>query len=153
MRSSIFVCIALSLLLACGEQVPSFRTVADYKAEALASVVTYAVTDTLDFVGNDSVVFVDVREADEIVRNGKIPGSVHVPRGVLEFYIDPSSSLHKDVFSSGKKIFFYCATGGRSVLATKVATDMGLPDAVHLNGGFRAWTDAGGPIDPPPAVE
>lgn len=153
MRSSIFVCIALSLLLACGEQVPSFRTVADYKAEALASVVTYAVTDTLDFVGNDSVVFVDVREADEIVRNGKIPGSVHVPRGVLEFHIDPSSSLHKDVFSSGKKIIFYCATGGRSVLATKVATDMGLPDAVHLNGGFRAWTDAGGPIDPPPAAE
>lgn len=153
MKLFIAALVSLGMLVACGEQTPASKSVNDYKAEALAAVVTYEVSDTLDLVGDDSVVFIDVRESEEIAKNGKIPGSVHVPRGVLEFYVDPTSGLHKDVFSSGKKIIFYCATGGRSVLATKVATDMGIPDAVHLDGGFRAWVEAGGAIDSPPDQE
>ena len=91
---------------------------------------------SLELVSGDSVIFVDVREGEEIARLGKIEGAVHVPRGVLEFYIDPYSSLHMELFSSGKKLIFYCETGGRSSLAAKLAMDM--PDAVHLKGGFKA---------------
>ena len=99
---------------------------------------------SLELVSDDSVIFVDVREGEEIARLGKIEGAVHVPRGVLEFYIDPYSSLHMELFSSGKKLIFYCETGGRSSLAAKLAMDMGVPDAVHLEGGFKAWEETGG---------
>jgi len=99
---------------------------------------------SLELVSDDSVIFVDVLEGEEIARLGKIEGAVHVPRGVLEFYIDPYSSLHMELFSSGKKLIFYCETGGRSSLAAKLALDMGVPDAVHLEGGFKAWVETGG---------
>jgi rhodanese-related sulfurtransferase len=103
---------------------------------------------SMELVGDDSVIFVDVREGEEIARLGKIEGAVHVPRGVLEFYIDPNSSLHMELFSSGKKLIFYCETGGRSLLAAKVAMDMGVTDAVHLEGGYKAWVEAGGVTTP-----
>ena len=101
------------------------RSVDDFKAEAAAAVNAISVEDSRQLVDEDSVVFVDVREADEIARLGKIEGSVHVPRGVLEFYIDPKSSMHMDIFSSGKRVVFYCATSGRSLLAAKVAKRYG----------------------------
>lgn len=118
------------------------KSVDDFKAEAAAAVHAISVQDSKQLLGDDSVVFVDVREGDEIARLGKIEGAVHVPRGVLEFYIDPKSSMHMDIFSSGKKIVFYCATGGRSLLAAKVAKDMGVKDPVYLEGGFMAWSEA-----------
>ncbi|MEE9159050.1 MAG: rhodanese-like domain-containing protein, partial [Gammaproteobacteria bacterium] len=75
------------------------------------------------------------------------PGAVHAPRGMLEFYIDAASPYHKEIFSSGKKIVFYCASGGRSSLAAQLAMEMGLPDVVHIGGGFKAWVKAGGPVE------
>lgn len=129
-------------------RVASAKSVDDFKSEALAVVDAYTVQESIELVGDDSVVFVDVREGDELVEHGKIEGAVHVPRGVLEFYIDPKSSLHMDIFSSGKKLIFYCASGGRSMLAAKLALDMGVPDAVYLEGGFRAWAEADGETSP-----
>lgn len=146
MRSLIVFIIVCAALPGCSKQDDSLKSVDDYKAEANALVGSTDVATATDFVGDDSVVFIDVREADEILRNGKIEGAVHVPRGVLEFYIDPASSLHNDVFSSGKKVIFYCATGGRSLLAAGVAVEMGLKDTVYLEGGFKAWAEAEGAI-------
>jgi rhodanese-related sulfurtransferase len=148
MRTLIPAFIALSVLLGCTEQDRTVKGVADYKAAAAAAVVAYDVPMSKALIGDDSVVFVDVREGEEIARLGKIEGAVHVPRGVLEFYIDPDSSLHMDLFSSGKKLVFYCESGGRSLLAAKLAMDMGVTDAVHLEGGFKAWVDAGGATTP-----
>jgi len=148
MRTSIITLIMLSVLLGCAEQGQSVKSVGDYKAEAAAVVVAYDVQNSKEFVGDDSVIFVDVREGEEIARHGKIEGAVHVPRGVLEFYIDPNSSMHMDIFSSGKKLIFYCQSGGRSVLAAKLALDMGVADAVHLEGGFKAWVEADGATTP-----
>lgn len=139
--------LSLGLVLAgstCFAQV--VKSVDDYKAEAEAVVSAISVTDARQLSGDESVVFVDVREKDEIDRLGKIENSVHVPRGVLEFYVDPKSSMHMDIFSSGKRIVFYCATGGRSLLAAKVAKDMGVHDSLYLSGGFKAWLEEAEPL-------
>jgi len=144
----ILLLIALSGLAACEKQDQIARSVDDYKAEAAADVALYDVRDAKKLVGDDSVVFVDVREDDEIALHGKIEGAVHVPRGVLEFYVDPKSAHHMDIFSSGKQVIFYCESGGRSLLAAKRAMDMGVSDAASLEGGFEAWVEAGGATSP-----
>ena len=147
MRTSKLVFTVISVLLGFAAQGQAVKSVDDYKAEAVAVVEAYGAQDSMKLVGDDSVIFVDVREGDELAEHGKIEGAVHVPRGVLEFYIDPKSSMHMDLFSSGKKIIFYCAGGGRSVLAAKLAMDMGVKDVAHLEGGFQAWAAAGGAIE------
>jgi len=117
------------------------KSVDDYKAEARAAVSSISVIDAQKLVGDDAFVFIDVREGDEVDQLGKIEGSVHVSRGVLEFYIDPESSMHMDVFGSDKQLVFYCATGGRSLLAAKVAKDMGMRNPLYLEGGYNAWKE------------
>ncbi len=123
------------------------KSVADYKAEAMAVVELVGVADAKEMLGDEDVVFVDVREGDELLQRGKMPGATHLPRGVLEFYIDPASGMHMRIFSSGKKLVFFCETGGRSLLAAKLAKDMGVSDSVYLEGGFRAWAESGAPVD------
>ena len=77
--------------------------------------------------------------------SGGLPGSVHVPRGLLEFIADPESPMHKSELSSGRQLVLYCASGGRSALAAKTLQDMGLSNICHIAGGFTAWVDIGGP--------
>lgn len=141
MNSNTYLLAAILFFLGSVCQAQAFKSVQDYKAEAEAAVDVISVDDARALIGGDSVVFVDVREADEIAGLGKIEVAVHVPRGVLEFYIDPKSSMHMGEFSSGKKVVFYCATGGRSLLAAKVAKDMGVADPVYLEGGYKAWAE------------
>ncbi len=125
------------------------KSVADYKAEAIAAVSAISVVDAKHLLGNEDVAFVDVREGDELAEHGLIPGATHLPRGVLEFYIDPASSMHSPVFSSGKKVIFLCESGGRSLLAAKLAKDMGVTDVVYMDGGFRAWAEMDASIERP----
>ena len=82
-------------------------------------------------------------------REGKMPGAVHCPRGMLEFWIDPESPYHKPVFAEDKKFLFFCAGGWRSALAAQTAHRMGLKPVAHIQGGFGAWRKANGPIEPP----
>lgn len=151
MRILTFVFVAFTTLFGCAVQNSSVKSVDDLEAEALATITSYDAARAIRLLGDDSVVFVDVREPGELAANGKIPGSVHIPRGVLEYSIDPNHPRHNDIFSSGKTVVFYCAGGGRSVLATKLAQDMGVSNPVNLEGGFSAWSKAGGTIDPPTA--
>ena len=95
----------------------------------------------------DDVVLVDIRDPRELQREGRVPGALHAPRGMLEFWIDPESPYHKPVFASGKRFIFFCAGGLRSALATKTVQDMGLEPVAHIEGGFGAWREAGLPID------
>jgi len=121
-----------------------------YKAlvdEAEARVETIAAEDALALAGDDDVVLVDLRDIRERIREGFIPESIHAPRGMLEFWIDPESPYHRDVFASGKRLVFYCAGGWRSALAAATALDMGLERVAHLGGGFGAWRDAGGAVE------
>ncbi len=115
-------------------------------AEANALIESYTVQDAMAKVGDEGVAFIDLRELDELHRDGRVPGAVHAPRGMLEFYIDPESPYHKEIFSSGKKIIFYCASGGRSALAAKTVQEMGLSPVAHVAGGLKAWREAEGPI-------
>jgi rhodanese-related sulfurtransferase len=100
-------------------------------------------------VDAEDTVFVDLRDSAEVQRDGKIPGSVLVNRGMLEFALDPTLPYHNPAFSSGKKIVFYCASGGRSALAADTAQQMGLERVTHLGGGFKAWREAGGKVESP----
>ena len=101
-------------------------------------------------LGADDVVFVDLRDIRELTREGKIPGAFHAPRGMLEFWVDPESPYHKDVFSSGKRLVFYCQSGWRSALATQAVQRMGLEKVSHIGGGFSGWKQAGAPVEPVP---
>ena len=115
-------------------------------AEANAAIDTLDVDGAKALLGRDDVVFVDVREGAEVA-NGKIPGAVHVPRGVLEFIADPNSPLHNEALSSGKHLVIYCASGGRSALAGKTLKDMGIDKVSNMLGGIQAWREADGDIE------
>ena len=98
---------------------------------------------------DDGVVIVDIRDIRELHRDGKIPGAFHCPRGMLEFWIDPASPYHKDIFAQHKKFVFHCASGWRSALAAEVAQRMGLKPVAHIETGFSGWKKAGGPVEMP----
>jgi rhodanese-related sulfurtransferase len=98
-------------------------------------------------LGDDDVVFVDIRDIRELTREGKIPDAFHATRGMLEFWIDPDSPYFKEIFGSGKRFVFYCQSGWRSALATQTVQRMGLPRVCHIGGGFRAWADADHPVE------
>jgi rhodanese-related sulfurtransferase len=116
-------------------------------AEADAVVPALEVAEARDWLGEEDVVFVDLRDPRELEREGKMPGAFHCPRGMLEFWIDPESPYHKPVFAQDKRFVFFCAGGLRSALAGKTAIDMGLKPVAHLKGGFSAWKRAGAPVD------
>jgi rhodanese-related sulfurtransferase len=90
---------------------------------------------------------ISVNEAMSLVALGMIPGAVASSRGLMEFHIDPDSPAHNPAFNQDKTYIFYCASGGRSALAAKVAMDMGLSPVVNLTGGIAAWAAAGGAVE------
>jgi rhodanese-related sulfurtransferase len=116
-------------------------------AEANAQVTAISAQEALALAGDPDVVFVDVRETVERQKTGGIKGSVHAPRGFLEFHADPESPSHIPALSSGKRLVLYCAAGGRSALAAKTLGEMGVPNVSHLAGGFAGWKEANGPIE------
>lgn len=116
-------------------------------AEADAEIEAITAEQAIGSLGDADCVIVDLRDIREIVREGRVPGSLHVPRGMLEFWIDPASPYHRKEFASGKRFIFHCSLGWRSALATKTAQDMGLPNVCHIAGGFKAWKECGGPVE------
>jgi rhodanese-related sulfurtransferase len=88
---------------------------------------------------------VDLRESEELAREGMIPGAVHAPRGMLEFYADPKSSYHLAELQPERRIILHCAAGGRSALAAVTLKQMGYRGVAHLEGGFTAWKKQGYP--------
>ncbi len=120
-------------------------------AEANAEVQAWTVGDAIGALGRSDVAFVDLREPDERARDGVIPGAERAPRGMLEFYADPESPYHREVFASGKTLLLYCASAGRSALAARTLREMGIEKVAHLAGGFKAWVAANGPAEKEPA--
>jgi rhodanese-related sulfurtransferase len=117
--------------------------------EANAEIETLTVADAITRFGDAGTVFVDLRDPREMDREGKIPGAFACTRGMLEFWIDPESPYGKPIFQEEKRFIFFCAGGWRSALAAKTARDMGMENVAHIEGGFGAWKQAGGPIEPP----
>lgn len=118
------------------------KSAGEMVAEANAALDTVSIDEARALIGVDDVVFVDVREKDEVAK-GRIPGSVHVARGLLEFIADPESPMHNPALSSEKRLVVYCASGGRSALAGKTLKDMGAARVSNMLGGMNAWQKAG----------
>jgi rhodanese-related sulfurtransferase len=116
-------------------------------SEANSVVKTIPASEALGKLTNPTVVLVDIRDLPELERDGKIPGAIHASRGMLEFYVDPESPYHKEVFATGKQILLYCASGGRSALAAQRLQEMGFNNVAHMGGGFKAWKEAGGSVE------
>ena len=123
------------------------KGVKELVAAAEADIETMSAADAKAVQEGGNATIVDLRDVRELWREGKIAGAVHAPRGMLEFWIDPASPYHRDVFASGGKFIFYCQSGWRSALATKAVQDMGLEPVAHIGGGFTAWVEAGLPTE------
>ena len=125
------------------------RTSADMVAEARKRIEEIETPDLIALLDDPDTVVVDIRDIRERQRGGYIPGSVHAPRGMIEFWVDPESPYFKDVFAQdGKKYVFHCASGWRSALTVATLQDMGF-EAAHLREGFSTWEKQGGPVAAP----
>lgn len=121
-------------------------TAAEMVAEAKKRVENLTVDETARELEEDDALLVDVREPGERAENGSIPGAVAAPRGMLEFWADPTSPYHREEFQPNRRIIFHCASGGRSALAAATLEDLGYERAAHLDGGLKAWKEAGRPV-------
>jgi rhodanese-related sulfurtransferase len=120
---------------------------AEMVKQARAQIEEIETSDLITMMEDPNVVIVDIRDIRERQRNGYIPGSFHAPRGMIEFWIDPESPYHKDIFAQeGKKYVFHCASGWRSALTVATLQDMGFK-AAHLKEGFSTWEKQGGPVE------
>jgi len=115
-------------------------------AEAKTEITEVDVAGALSLIDNDNAMLIDIRDVRELWRDGKVPGSKHVPRGMVEFWIAPDSPYHKEIFTEDRPFVFMCAGGLRSALATQIAQRMGLKPVYNLIGGFGAWREAEAPI-------
>jgi len=122
-------------------------TVKQMVEAAYREVETIPVADVIPLHGSADTVLVDIRDIRELKRDGRVPGAIHCPRDMLEFWIDPESPYFKPVFGEDKKFIFFCAGGQRSALAAQTAQDMGLKPVAHIREGFRGWKEAGGPVE------
>ena len=112
--------------------------------EAKKSIETLSSEDAKELYDQGEITLIDVRDIREIWKEGTIENSKHIPRGMLEFWLDPQSSYYnsnkiKDV----KKMVLFCALGFRSALAAKSLVDMGFKNVAHVDGGFDALKNAG----------
>ena len=113
---------------------------------AKARIEEIPATDALALAERDDVVIIDIRDVRERQKLGFIPQSVHAPRGMLEFWVDPDSPYHKPVFAEDKKFILHCASGWRSALAAASLLDMGF-EVAHITEGFSGWVEAGGAVE------
>jgi rhodanese-related sulfurtransferase len=115
---------------------------------ANAAVPKITPAQAREMIAKGNTLVVDVRDAPEVEKSGKVVGAVHVSRGMLEFRADPDSPYYDKNFAKDKTVILYCASGGRSALAAKVLKDMGY-DHVYNVGAFKEWAESGGVIERP----
>jgi rhodanese-related sulfurtransferase len=113
---------------------------------ANAAVPKITPAQAREIIGKGNTLVVDVRDAPEVEKSGKIAGAVHVSRGMLEFRADPESPYHDKNFSRDKTVILYCASGGRSALSGKVLKDMGYTNVYNVV-AFKDLADSGGAVE------
>ena len=124
-----------------------FRALVD---EATAQITTYSVEQVRKRLeaGDATLQVVDIRDVRELEREDTVPGALHAPRGMLEFWVDPESPYYKPVFGDESKEFvLFCGAGWRSALATKALQDMGMTNVAHIDGGFAEWLKHSAPTE------
>jgi len=126
------------------------KTVGQMVEEAKTRIENLSVEQLEAEVARGDVQVVDIRDVRERKKVGFIPGSTHVPRGMLEFWLDPTSHYYTGKVDPTKRIIVYCAGGQRSALAADVLREMGFPNVAHLVVGFNGWAEAGRKVDREP---
>ena len=123
-------------------------SVKEMLAAANAAVPKITPAEARDMIAKGNVLVVDVRDAPEVEKSGKVAGAMHVSRGMLEFRADPDSPYHDQNFAKDKTVILYCASGGRSALSGKTLKDLGY-EKVYNVGAFKDWAESGGAVDKP----
>ena len=123
------------------------KTAADMVTEAKQRVENLTVDQAADEIERGDALLVDLREPGERAEQGAIPGAVHAPRGMLEFWADPASTYHRAEFDPNRRVILHCASGGRSALAADTLQQMGYSNVAHMDGGFNAWKAANRPVE------
>ncbi|MBS1669147.1 MAG: rhodanese-like domain-containing protein [Bacteroidetes bacterium] len=124
----------------------SQKSATDLVKEAKQEIENLTPLQVQQELASGDAVLIDFREVEELVQNGKIAGSVHTARGMIEFYADASLPYHRPEFNSDERIILHCASGGRSALAAQRLKKMGYHKVAHLDGGIKAWKEAGLPV-------
>jgi rhodanese-related sulfurtransferase len=114
--------------------------------DAKACITTMSRDEAEKMVSSGKAVLVDIRDVRELQRDGRIDGAIHAPRGMLEFWVDPSSPYHREDFATDKTLILFCASSWRSALAARSLQDMGVPRVAEMDGGFKGWKKDGRPI-------
>ena len=123
------------------------KSAAEMVAEAKGYVENLTPEQVAAEVEGGDATLIDIREDDERIQNGAIPNAVRAPRGMLEFWADPTSPYHREEFDPSRRTILYCASGGRSALAADTLQRMGYRNVAHLDGGFKAWKESGNPVE------
>lgn len=123
------------------------KKAADLVAEAKSRIENLDPDAVENELQNGDAVLVDIRDSPELEENGRIPGAVHIPRGMLEFRADTTSPYHHAPLDPSKSVILHCASGGRSALAAQTLQEMGYEQVAHLDGGINAWKEAGKPTE------
>lgn len=122
------------------------KSVMDMVKHAKSGIENLTADQVSEELLNNNVILFDLRESEELKQNGRIHGSVHAPRGMVEFYADPTTPYYKPEFDKNKRLIFHCAGGGRSALTVAVLKEMGYENVAHLDGGIKAWKESGRPV-------
>jgi rhodanese-related sulfurtransferase len=118
---------------------------AELVARAKQQIKEISSSEAIALHNDNEVVIVDIRDVRERQREGFIPNSIHAPRGMIEFWVDPGSPYFKDIFAEPKRFIFHCASGWRSALTVATLQEMGF-EAEHIEDGFKGWVSNGGPV-------
>jgi rhodanese-related sulfurtransferase len=121
-------------------------TAAEMVAEAKKRVENLTPEETAREVEQGGALLVDIREPGERTQSGYIAGAVEAPRGMLEFWADPTSPYHREEFDPNRRIILHCASGGRSALAAATLQDLGYDRVAYMDNGFKAWKEGGRPV-------
>ena len=127
----------------------SIKTSQRLVEEANEIIETLSPSEIKNLIDKNEITLIDVRDIRELWRDGTIENSRHIPRGMLEFWLDPNSSYYQEnKIKDTKKMVFFCAMGFRSALATKALVDMGFKNVANASGGFDALKNAGLKVGP-----
>lgn len=121
-------------------------TVKELVEESRRGIENLSAAEVAAELETSTPLLVDVREPSEAESRGLIPGAISAPRGMIEFYADPTSTYHREEFDPKRRTIIYCASGGRSALATAALQRLGYTDVAHLDGGFNGWAEGGYPV-------
>ena len=125
---------------------PLTKTIKMLVAEAKAETTAIAPAAAKAKADAGSATLIDIRDIRELDREGRIDGAFHAPRGMLEFWADPESPYHKEIFATDGELILFCASSWRSALAAKTLQDMGMTNILDMDGGFSAWKAADLPV-------